>query len=101
MRTSGFDAHLEQRELSELRRNAFADFVMRHRGAASAAACGHASAPHGVAADLGADGSPILRWPTVYKSDVALLHLTAGELIRQPAMRRVVLGDDDEPTGFL
>src|SRR5271165_5090916 len=101
MGAPGFDAHVHQRKLSELRRDALADLVVRHRDSASAAARRHASASHGVAADGGVDSSLILRGPAVHQGDVALLHLTAGELVRQLAMRRVVLGDDDQPTGFL
>ena len=66
------------------------NFVVRHRGTASPAAWCNIprTAVDWVVAIFG--------WPAMNQSYIKLLHLTAGELLGQLTMRRVVLGHQDQ-----
>src|SRR5262249_13824105 len=98
---ASLDVNIDQRELAERRVDASPHLVMRHRGASFAALGGHTCAAYRIAADGGVDGAAVFRRPTVYQGDVPLLHFASGKLQGQLAMDRVVLGYDDQATGFL
>jgi hypothetical protein len=65
MSAAGFDPYIEQCKLSERGRDPLANFVVRHRCAASRAARGHAGTSHRIATDLAADGAAILARPAM------------------------------------
>src|SRR5450759_4868641 len=98
---AGLDTDIHQRELAKWRGYALANFIMSNRRATSAAAGGHANAPHHIAADLGIDGAAVFSRPAMHQRHVTLLHLAPRELLAQLAMGHVVLGDDDQPAGVL
>src|SRR5271165_1935507 len=101
MGAARLDADVQQRELSERRPNALPNLVVSYGCASAMTARRHADAPHCVAGNRCVDGPRIFRGPAMDQRYVTLLHLPAGELLCQLAMRKIILRHNDQAAGFL
>src|SRR5580658_6887264 len=101
VRASGLDVDLQQREPAMSTVDALDDAPVRDGVAAAGASSGHACAAHDVAADGKMDRAFVTLDVAMHERDVDLAQVARGEVLRERAMRDVVLGDDNEPAGLL
>ena len=100
MGASGFDPDLYQREFAIAPVDALRDLPVAHSASSRATPRRHAGPPDGVAADRIFDRAGFARHLTVDQRPVDLMHLAAGKLLGQPAVRKIVLGRQNEPAGI-
>src|SRR5208282_5120089 len=96
---SGLDREFDQSKLAIRSIDLSLHEVMGYRLAASEAPGGHAGAFLRVAADGALNGAAILFGPAVDERKIGFVHFAAAELLRQPAMRFVVLRDHHQAAG--
>src|ERR1039458_5853424 len=72
---------------------------MRHRLSAAETPRRHSGAPLRGAADGALNRAVVLLWPAVYQRNVSLVPLTPAKLLRQPAVRFIVLRHHHQPAG--
>src|SRR5690242_181193 len=86
VRASGFNAELQERELSVRGVDPAFDVVMSDGFTATAATGGHPNATNGITTDRCGYGAVVLLDPAVDQSNVGFLDAAAGELVRELAM---------------
>src|SRR5579872_2426495 len=101
MGAPGIDLDFDQRELAVGGIDPAKYMVVRKRVPSAGMARCHADAANTVTTNGGGDRARVFLHPAVNQGNVFLLYFALGKLLSEFAMRFVILGDDNQPAGFL